>query len=110
MLAPGGATAVRSMNVAEIAARLEAKRMPGGYWMARCPAHNDRNPSLGIREYDGRPVLKCFAGCSREDVRARLASMGLSFGKDDDPGWETVYSIRDVAGQVVAQHKRVDTR
>lgn len=40
-----------------------------GRWMARCPAHEDRSPSLTIRMVDdGRILLHCFAGCSAVDV------------------------------------------
>lgn len=46
-------------------------------WKACCPAHNDRGPSLAIRELDdGRILLHCFAGCSTQDV---LAARNLSF-------------------------------
>ena len=35
-----------------------------GSWTACCPAHNDKGPSLAIRETeDGRVLLHCFAGC-----------------------------------------------
>lgn len=45
-------------------------------WIARCPAHDDRNPSLSIK-YDGNKILLyCFAGCTTNDV---LASIGLTF-------------------------------
>ena len=44
-------------------------------WIALCSAHEDRSPSLSIREtQDGRVLLHCFAGCANSDV---LASMGL---------------------------------
>jgi len=40
-----------------------------GQWMACCPAHEDRSPSLAIKEnHDGRILLKCFAGCGAADV------------------------------------------
>jgi len=46
-------------------------------WLARCPAHDDRSPSLSIRECDdGRSLIHCFAGCETENV---LAAVGLSF-------------------------------
>lgn len=46
-------------------------------WIASCPAHDDRSPSLGVRECtDGRLLLHCFASCPTEAV---LASLGLSF-------------------------------
>ena len=49
-----------------------------GRWIARCPAHEDRSPSLSIRELeDGRVLLHCFAGCGAGDV---LAAIGLRMG------------------------------
>jgi hypothetical protein len=47
---------------------------PGRY-MACCPAHEDRSPSLSIRETDdGLVLLYCFAGCSREEI---VGALGL---------------------------------
>ncbi len=44
-------------------------RRVNGHTMAQCPAHDDRNPSLSIRESsDGTLLLKCFAGCETADV------------------------------------------
>jgi hypothetical protein len=38
-------------------------------WIARCPAHDDRRPSLSIGETDdGRLLVHCFAGCSVQEV------------------------------------------
>src|SRR5574341_721332 len=42
------------------------RRAPHGF-IARCPAHHDRTPSLSIRELDGRVTLHCFAGCLEAD-------------------------------------------
>lgn len=40
-----------------------------GQWMACCPAHEDKSPSLAIKEnHDGRILVKCFAGCGAADV------------------------------------------
>lgn len=62
------------MTFTAILDRLQARRV-GQSWMARCPAHEDKNPSLSIAEKNGHVLLKCFAGCSTEDVlhAARLA-------------------------------------
>ncbi|MDR0701226.1 MAG: hypothetical protein LBF61_02265 [Azoarcus sp.] len=67
------------MIVDVILSRLEkVKRTGAGTWIARCPAHDDRSPSLSIRETgDGRVLLHCFAGC---DVSEVLSAMGLSLG------------------------------
>lgn len=44
-------------------------------WVARCPNHEDRMPSLSVRETDdGRWLLHCFAGC---ETYAVLAALGL---------------------------------
>ena len=47
-----------------------------GQWVAKCPAHDDRNPSLSIKETDALTVLiKCWAGCDVADV---MEAVGLS--------------------------------
>jgi len=64
------------MSVETLLARLDkARRTGAGRWIARCPAHDDRTPSLSIRELDdGRILLHCFSGCSVHDV---LSAVGL---------------------------------
>ena len=48
------------------------QRQPG-QWSACCPAHEDRGPSLSVRENtDGAVLVHCFAGCSADDVVAAL--------------------------------------
>lgn len=56
--------------------RLEKVKDKGaGRWSARCPAHDDKSPSLVIRELaDGRILLHCFTGCS---VDAVVSAIGL---------------------------------
>ncbi len=44
-------------------------------WIARCCAHEDRSPSLAIKESeDGTVLVKCFAGCSVEEI---VGAVGL---------------------------------
>ena len=59
--------------------RLERIKQTGpGRWIARCPAHEDKGPSLSIRELDdGRVLLHDFGGCGTGDV---LAAVGLQMG------------------------------
>jgi len=48
-------------------------RKNGRSWQARCPAHEDRSPSLSIREGDdGRVLVHCFAGCDLERILQAL--------------------------------------
>lgn len=42
-------------------------------WVARCPAHADKHPSLAIKETeDQRVLMHCFSGCSIEEITAAL--------------------------------------
>ena len=56
--------------------RLDRVRARGrDSWTARCPAHDDRGPSLSIKETaDGTTLVHCFAGC---DVESVLGAVGL---------------------------------
>lgn len=58
------------MDVNDLVARLEkAKRTSRDSWLACCPAHKDRSPSLTVRGLDdGRILIHCFAGCGAADV------------------------------------------
>jgi putative DNA primase/helicase len=64
------------VTLESLARGLEARRV-GGSLMARCPAHDDRNPSLSIRETDGKVLVHCHAGCQQRDVIAALRDRGL---------------------------------
>ena len=72
--------ATTSHPLAETARRICVSR--GGKWsgtkgMARCPAHDDRTPSLGVSLGRGAILLHCFAGCDQESVLAALARDGV---------------------------------
>jgi putative DNA primase/helicase len=64
------------MSAASIANHLHGKKSGSG-WIARCPAHDDRNPSLSLREADGKILVHCHAGCEQRAVVAALKSRGL---------------------------------
>ena len=54
----------------------------GGTWrlgrgMCRCPAHDDRTPSLSVSLGRHAILFHCFAGCSNPDVIAALARHGV---------------------------------
>lgn len=53
-------------------------RRTGGAWMAPCPAHDDREPSLSIANGDdGKVLVRCHAGCEQHRVIAALRGRGL---------------------------------
>ena len=66
------------MSLETLIDRLDGVKETGhGKYIARCPAHDDRSPSLAIKDCgDGRILLHCFAGC---DVESVLDALGLSF-------------------------------
>jgi hypothetical protein len=42
---------------------------------AKCPAHEDRSPSVSIRDAGDRVLIHCHAGCSAADI---VAAVGLT--------------------------------
>ena len=66
------------MTIDALLNRLDGIRETGhGKYVARCPAHDDKSPSLAIKDCgDGRVLLHCFAGCETQDV---LIAIGLTF-------------------------------
>lgn len=77
------------MTAYDILDRLDRVRKTGeGQWSARCPAHEDRGPSLSVKALpDGRVLMHCFAGCPVDHV---LGAIGIDmqdlFPPSDDPG------------------------
>jgi len=71
-------------NVDVLLARLEGVRPAGpNSWVARCPAHDDRDPSLSVSVKEGRVLLYCFAGCAPDEV---LGAVGLTWRDLRAPG------------------------
>jgi hypothetical protein len=71
-------TAYRDSPSDKVLSRLHKVRKTGdGQWLACCPAHDDKTPSMTVREVDGRLLVHCFSGCSASNI---MASLGLSLG------------------------------
>jgi putative DNA primase/helicase len=68
----------KAQPCAETVARALGGRKAGRGWIARCPAHDDRAPSLSISDGDGNRVLvRCHSGCGQTAVIAALRGRGL---------------------------------
>ena len=63
-------------KINQIIERLEKVKLTGqGKWLACCPAHPDKSPSLAIKQTDdGKLLLHCFSGCQVSDI---VAAVGL---------------------------------
>ena len=55
----------------------KVRKNGNGKWMACCPAHDDKSPSLAISETSENVLIHCFAGCQPSEI---LAAVGLSMG------------------------------
>ncbi len=63
---------------AETIAKALGGAKAGSSWMALCLAHDDREPSLSIRQADdGKVLVHCHAGCDQFAVIEALRARGL---------------------------------
>lgn len=60
------------LDAAAVADMLEQPRRASGGWMARCPSHEDRSPSLSIKDGKTATLVSCHAGCTTNDICAAL--------------------------------------
>ena len=83
--------------VERMLSRLEKVKGKNGSWTACCPAHNDKSPSLAIREgEDGRVLLHCFGGCETINV---IQALGMDMNDLFPPrkGWSgETHSIKPI--------------
>lgn len=56
----------------------KVKKKSDHSWIACCPAHEDRSPSLAIREVDDRVLIHCFAGCNVDEI---VSAIGLQISE-----------------------------
>lgn len=66
------------MSIDNLLSRLDrVKPTSPNTWLACCPSHPDKTPSLSVRKLDdGRILIHCFGGCSVENI---LSAVGLEF-------------------------------
>lgn len=79
-----------------ILSRLDKVRQrQAGQWSARCPAHDDKGPSLSVRETpEGAVLLHCFGGCQVADV---VGALGLDMADLFPPRERTGKEPRRIA-------------
>lgn len=98
-------------TAADIASQLGKAKSTNGQWLCRCPAHDDKDPSLSVKDKPGGGVLvHCFAGCSQEDVIRVLTALGLWAPKKEPAQQErqVIYPYKDANGAKVFTVNRVD--
>lgn len=94
------------MTAADLLPHLPAVKSPGARgWLAQCPAHDDHSPSLSVRGGDRGLLLKCWAGCSIEDITRKLGLRisDLFFDRGEPDSRERQYAIQPRAQERVAR-------
>jgi hypothetical protein len=108
-------TTSKHPDTAPVFALLEAldsfHESPAGsnHFMACCPAHDDRTPSLSIGiDDDSRVLLHCFAGCSPEEVREAIGAPWSDYFPFGKPTGEKRYTSFDKDGKPHAHRRFYD--
>ena len=58
-----------SSAVSRFLSRLDGVKPCGEGWTGLCPAHDDHHNSLSVAQgTDGRVLVKCFVGCTAEEI------------------------------------------
>ena len=69
---------LNNTTLSSIASGLNKVRWHGEYeFSACCPAHDDRTPSFTASDKNGKILVKCFAGCTQDEVIGALRDLGL---------------------------------
>jgi CHC2-type zinc finger protein len=57
------------MSIERLISQLhKVKQIGSNRWLACCPSHNDKSPSLAIKDDSGKIFLNCFTGCSAYEI------------------------------------------
>jgi hypothetical protein len=99
------------MNAETLLARLDSVQRYGSGWMARCPAHADKNPSLSLKEEHGKVLLHCFAGCTVEAICA-MAGIAVRdlFSTPHAPSQPMPQIVRDAQRDLTGLRSRLTRR
>jgi putative DNA primase/helicase len=99
------------VTVAEIAHHLKGRKCGAGY-VAKCPSHDDKNPSLSLSDSAGKLLVHCHAGCAQSDVIVALKARGLwPEGETSHQSFITAsYDYTDEAGKLLYQVVRTEPK
>jgi predicted transcriptional regulator len=105
------------LNITELKNWITAKtgyepKPSGEGFVCRCPAHDDKTPSLSISESGGKILLHCHAGCSPEAICSALGLKlsDLFTGNGSPARIMATYPYHDAAGKVLFEVVRYDPK
>jgi len=93
-------------GIGEILNKLQkVKPLSNGEFQACCPAHEDKKPSLNLKQVDDKILITCQAGCQPEAI---MQSLGLQmtdlFIKPDVPP----AAVKEVPAKIVKEYSYQD--
>ena len=56
------------IDMAEFLSFLDKVRKNGRHYMACCPAHEDKSPSMRVAQGERGILVKCYAGCTYSEI------------------------------------------
>lgn len=99
------------MTTQDILHRLKGVKKQGSGWVAICPAHQDKSPSLSIDDGDEGTLLHCHAGCTYKQIMDALNLSEKDGFRDDGTNEpEAIYDYHDPEGAVAYQVLRYRTK
>ena len=106
------------MTTAEILSRLECVKKTADGHIARCPGHDDNNPSLSVTEKPDRTLAYCHAGCTPEAICAAIGIKTADLFSNEKPQRNgsakprlvATYDYRDESGKLLLQAVRFEPK
>ena len=86
------------MNLHDFLDRLEGVVEQKDYFMACCPSHEDKRPSLKVSEKEGKILIHCWAGCHPSDV---IGALNLT--------WKDLFITDRYTKKPMSEAKRIAT-
>ncbi|NQY11907.1 MAG: AAA family ATPase [Flavobacteriales bacterium] len=99
-------------NTSQILDQLEKVKKSGNGYIACCPAHNDKNPSLSVTFNGSGVLLHCHAGCDYKDIINSLNMSSPKFATNPNINYvsttnsrqiKEIYDYRDANGSLQFQ-------
>jgi hypothetical protein len=101
------------MTAESFADLVNARRAGAGKWQARCPAHDDRRPSLSISQGHSGILLKCWShGCTPGQIATALGlpMSALFAGPPPSPQQAAALLVERHAKAALAREQRESDR
>jgi hypothetical protein len=94
-----------------IVVEIAPSRYEGHGRFACCPAHEERTPSLSVRDtQNGKVLAHCHSGCSQEAVIAALQNLSLWETREPEPVSVAEYNYVNASGKLLHQVCRSDPK